>query len=682
MKSIKQKLRVAITCLAVFVIFGILHFVDAFSWIEKKAYDSRMSMTADSIEPSDMITLVLLDQGSLDWARAEMDWGYPWPRSAYGKIIDFFNRAGAASIAFDMLYTEPSLYGPEDDKALGDACSRFGRVVQTVYYADEDSDPLYPVKEIKEGAGIIGNVTSSLDEDGTARRNRFFANSADAEPGLSVASMIVGKDLPDLDEIPRAKDGETMYVRFQKTLDRYIPYSAADIIKSELAIEEAEKNGTEVDFGADTDYLDPEMFVDQHVFFGLYAPGLFDICASPVSSVYPGVGVHVCQLDTILSETYLRDVNLIIALCLIALTSFAGCIAGGLSKQGSFRSILLEVILFLILGAVYLVAAYLLFVPGYILPVASPIGALIVSFFATIIGTYLSEGKQSRYLKTAFNQYLSPKVIDNLIENPDSLKLGGERREITAFFSDIESFTSVSENMNPETMTSFLNTYLSEMSDIILASGGTIDKYEGDAIIAFWNAPTFQEDHAKRGVEAAIACQKKLLEMQDSLMKLTGRAIKQRIGLNTGIATVGNFGSRNRFDYTMMGDTVNLASRLEGINKVFGTYTLVSEATAKAAMDAGCTLDFHNIGDIAVVGRKESVRVYVPGDKGSFTTEDNKAFDQAYKLFHDGQFSEAFKIFSAFADKNPTCKKYQAICERYIKNPPENWQGFMQATEK
>ena len=564
MKSTKQKLRVAITCLAVFVIFGILHFVDAFSWIEKKAYDSRMSMTADAIEPSDMITLVLLDQGSLDWARAEMDWGYPWPRSAYGKIIDFFNRAGAASIAFDMLYTEPSLYGPEDDKALGDACSRFGRVVQTVYYADEDSDPLYPVKEIKEGAGIIGNVTSSLDEDGTARRNRFFANSADAEPGLSVASMIVGEDLPDLDEIPRAKDGETMYVRFQKTLDRYIPYSAADIIKSELAIEEAEKNGPEVDFGADTDYLDPEMFVDQHVFFGLYAPGLFDICASPVSSVYPGVGVHVCQLDTILSETYLRDVNLIIALCLIALTSFAGCIAGGLSKQGSFRSILLEVILFLILGAVYLVAAYLLFVPGYILPVASPIGALIVSFFATIIGTYLSEGKQSRYLKTAFNQYLSPKVIDNLIENPDSLKLGGERREITAFFSDIESFTSVSENMNPETMTSFLNTYLSEMSDIILASGGTIDKYEGDAIIAFWNAPTFQEDHAKRGVEAAIACQKKLLEMQDSLMKLTGRAIKQRIGLNTGIATVGNFGSRNRFDYTMMGDTVNLASRLEG----------------------------------------------------------------------------------------------------------------------
>ena len=681
MKSIKQKLRVAITCLAVFVIFGVLQFAGAFSWIENKTYDSRMTMTADYFEPSDMITLVLLDQQSLDWAKEEMGWGYPWPRSAYGTIIDFFNRAGAASIAFDMVYSEPSIYGPEDDQALGDACSRFGRVVETVYYANSESEPLYPVKEIKEGAAILGNVTSALDSDRIARRNRFYGTSANAEPGLSIASMIVGGDLPDIDEIPKAKDGESMYVRFQKTLDSYIPYGASEIIKSELAIQEAEKNGTEVDF-INTDLLDPEMFKDQHVFFGLYAAGLFDICASPVSSDYPGVGVHVCQLDTILNETYLRDINFIIALCIIALTSFAGCIAGVLSKQASLKTILLEVLLFIILEAVYLVIAYLLFIPGYILPVAGPVGSLMVSFFATIVGTYLNEGKQRRYIKTAFKQYLSPTVIENLIENPDFLKLGGEHREITAFFSDIESFTSISENMSPETMTSFLNTYLSAMTNIILARGGTIDKYEGDAIIAFWNAPSFQEDHARRAVEAAMECQKKLVEMQDSLMKMTGRPIRHRIGLNTGIATVGNFGSETRFNYTMMGDTVNLASRLEGINKVFGTYTLVSEATAKAAKDAGCTLDFHNIGDIAVVGRKESVKVFVPGDKDVFSTDDMTAFDSAYQKFREGQFSEALKIFASYADKNPTCKKYQAICERYIKNPPENWQGFMQATEK
>lgn len=681
MKSIKQKLRVAITCLAVFVIFGVLQFAGAFSWIENKTYDSRMTMTADYFEPSDMITLVLLDQQSLDWAKEEMGWGYPWPRSAYGTIIDFFNRAGAASIAFDMVYSEPSIYGPEDDQALGDACSRFGRVVETVYYANSESEPLYPVKEIKEGAAILGNVTSALDSDRIARRNRFYGTSANAEPGLSIASMIVGGDLPDIDEIPKAKDGESMYIRFQKTLDSYIPYGASEIIKSELAIQEAEKNGTEVDF-INTDLLDPEMFKDQHVFFGLYAAGLFDICASPVSSDYPGVGVHVCQLDTILNETYLRDINFIIALCIIALTSFAGCIAGVLSKQASLKTILLEVLLFIILEAVYLVIAYLMFIPGYILPVAGPVGSLMVSFFATIVGTYLNEGKQRRYIKTAFKQYLSPTVIENLIENPDFLKLGGEHREITAFFSDIESFTSISENMSPETMTSFLNTYLSAMTNIILARGGTIDKYEGDAIIAFWNAPSFQEDHARRAVEAAMECQKKLVEMQDSLMKMTGRPIRHRIGLNTGIATVGNFGSETRFNYTMMGDTVNLASRLEGINKVFGTYTLVSEATAKAAKDAGCTLDFHNIGDIAVVGRKESVKVFVPGDKDVFSTDDMTAFDSAYQKFREGQFSEALKIFASYADKNPTCKKYQAICERYIKNPPENWQGFMQATEK
>lgn len=681
MKSIKQKLRVVVTGCVVFALFAVLHQTGLFSWVENKTYDSRMTVTADHFDPSDMITLVLLDQQSLDWAKDEMGWGYPWPRSAYGTIIDFFNRAGAASIAFDMLYTEPSLYGPEDDKALGDACSRFGRVVETVYYTDEDSDPLYPVKEIKEGAAILGNVTSALDPDGTARRNRFYAKSALAEPGLSVASMIVGGDLPDLDQIPKAKDG-TMYVRFQKTLDRFIPYGASEIIKTELAIQEAEREGTEVDFGADTDYLDPEMFRDQHVFFGLYAPGLFDICASPVSSVYPGVGVHVCQLDTMLNENYLRDINLILVFAIMALMSFAGCLAGSLSKQAHLKSILLEVLLFFVLGAAYLVLAYLLFIPGYILPVAGPMASLIVSFFATIVGTYLSQGKQSRWIKTAFKQYLSPTVIENLIENPDFLKLGGEHREITAFFSDIEGFTSISENMSPETMTTFLNTYLSAMTNIILERGGTIDKYEGDAIIAFWNAPTFQEDHARRAVEAAMECQKKLVEMQDSLMKMTGRPIRHRIGLNTGVATVGNFGSETRFNYTMMGDTVNLASRLEGINKLFGTYTLVSEATAKAAMNSGCILDFHNIGDIAVVGRKESVKVFVPGEKEAFNTADMKGFDSAYQLFRQGYFKEALDAFSSFADRNPTCRKYQAICERYIKNPPENWQGFMQATEK
>lgn len=678
MKSTKKILRLLITGTTVFVLVTVAHILGVFSWIENKAYDGRMQATADLFHPSEEIGVVLLDQDSLDWAKESLEWGWPWPRSSYAKMIDFFRRGNAASIAFDMLYTEPSLYGPEDDETLGDACSRFGKVVQTVYYSSEGSAPLYPVDPIKEGAAILGSVTSSLDADGFARRNRFHATTG--EPGLAVASLILGEDLPDLDAIPKAKGGG-MYIRFQKSLDNYIPYTAQQILESEFAIEEAEANGTEVDFSGDL--LDPAMFEGMHIFFGLYAAGLFDICTTPISAKYPGVGVHICQLDTILSETYLRDAPLWLVLLLIALTTLAGCLAGGISKQANTKSIIGQTLIFILLCAVYVAANFGAFIPGLILPLGAPIIALVISFFATVLETYLSEGKQKRYLKAAFKQYLSPAVIDNLIDNPDLLKLGGERREITAFFSDIQGFTSISENLTPEQMTSFLNTYLSEMSDIILAHGGTIDKYEGDAIIAFWNAPTFQDDHAKRGLEAALACQKKLQEMQGILMEITGRPVKQRIGLNTGIATVGNFGSKNRFDYTMMGDTVNLASRLEGINKQFGTYTMCSQATMEGALKNGCDLHFRPVADIAVVGRKEAVKVFNPMEQSEAASQKKaeEIFAQGYALFQKGDFQSAKATFET-AGEDPVCKSYAAKCQKYIQNPPENWEGIIQATEK
>ena len=679
MKSTKKIIRLLITGTIVFLLVSVAQIFGLFSWVEQKAYDGRMIATADFFPASEDIGVILLDQQSLDWAKEELEWGYPWPRESYGKIIDFFRRGNAASIAFDMIYSEPSLYGDEDDIKLGEACERFGKVVQTVYYSSEGSAPLYPVDPIKNGAAIIGSVTSSLDNDRIARRNRFYAKTT-GEPGLAVASLMLGGDLPDIDAIPKAKDG-SMYIRFQKTLDNYIPYNAKQILESELAIEKAEQEGTAVDFSGDL--LDPAMFEGMHIFFGLYAAGLFDICATPVSADYPGMGVHICQLDTILSETYLRDSPLWLTLLLIALASLAGCLAGGLSKQANTKSILIQTIIFLLISVIFVAGNFAAFIPGMILPFGAPLVALVLTFFATILETYLSEGKQRRYLKDAFKQYLSPAVIDNLIDNPDLLKLGGERREITAFFSDIQGFTSISENLTPEQMTSFLNTYLSEMSDIILSHGGTIDKYEGDAIIAFWNAPTFQEDHAKRGLEAALACQKKLHEMQGVLMEITGRPVKQRIGLNTGLATVGNFGSKHRFDYTMMGDTVNLASRLEGINKQFGTYTMCSQSTMEGAMKSGCNLYFRPVSDIAVVGRKEAVKVFNPMEKSEAESQKSaiETFREAYALFQKGDFQSAKSAFEREAE-DPVCKSYVARCQKLIQNPPEKWEGIIQATEK
>ena len=413
MKSSKKLIKMIVTVCAVFTVATIIQLSGPFAWFENKSYDMRMSVTADCFEPSEDITLVLLDQESLNWASETLGWSYPWPRESYAKIIDFFNRANAASIAFDMLYTEPSMYGPEDDKVLGEACKNFGRVIETVYYGSQEGEinddgeteypePLYPVDDIKNNAAILGNVTSSLDKDGTARRNRFYSTSPLMEPGLAIASLIVGEDLPDLKQIPLASDGG-MYIRFQKSLDNYIPYNAEQVIRTELAIEEAESNGTEIDLTGD-EYLELEQFEGSHVFFGLYAPGLFDICTTPISTNYPGVGVHVCQLDTILNESYLTESPLWLTILIIILASLIGFFLGGLTKQANAKSVLLEVFLFLVVIAAYIGITIGVFIPGMILPFFTPLLALVSSFIASMLETYLSEGKQRRFLKTAFKR--------------------------------------------------------------------------------------------------------------------------------------------------------------------------------------------------------------------------------------------------------------------------------------
>jgi len=218
---------------------------------------------------------------------------------------------------------------------------------------------------------------------------------------------------------------------------------------------------------------------------------------------------------------------------------------------------------------------------GFWLPLVVQETGVAVTLFSAGLIYYTTEGRQKAFIKSAFKQYLSPAVIEQIIVHPERLKLGGERRELSIFFSDLEGFTGLSEGLDPEALTNLLNVYLTAMTDIIQEEGGTVDKYEGDAIIAFWNAPLEQQDHAVRCVRAVLRCQAKLAEMRPKFKEIIGKDLKMRIGVNTGHAVVGNMGSHSRFDYTMIGDAVNLAARLEGINKQFGTYVLISESTMK-----------------------------------------------------------------------------------------------------
>ncbi len=310
------------------------------------------------------------------------------------------------------------------------------------------------------------------------------------------------------------------------------------------------------------------------------------------------------MLDNLLSGDFMRAVPVLpTILLLLILCLGAGIVVSLVSGAG--RNALVYV-LFLPIAPALGIAAYAL---GWWLQMVALELGVVFSLVGSSLASYATEGQQKRYIKNAFRQYLSPAVIEQLIAHPERLTLGGEKRELTIFFSDVQGFTGISEALTPEDLTALLNEYLSAMTDIIQEEGGTIDKYEGDAIIAFWNAPLPLEDHALRGVRAALRCQAKLAEMRPSVRARIGKDMFMRVGMNTGHAVVGNMGSKNRFDYTMLGDQVNLAARLEGINKQFGTYTMISAAVVQKI---GGAFPARELSRVAVVGRKEPVTVFEP----------------------------------------------------------------------
>ena len=697
--AIRVAVIVAVTVAVVLVLEGL----SLFQRPENMWYDSRMVRTASSHGPSDEIAVVLLDQDSLDWAQQELGWSWPWPRSAYGDIVSYFNLGGAASLAFDVLFTEPSVYGPQDDAAFVQACAEYGRVVQTVYFEasqgrdslwkeafpqpplqndlaqasaiSSDEDLLFPIDSIATSAAVLGNITGSSDWDKVIRRAKAYRPyQSYLVPTLGVAPLFAaGEDGPDPELEP--KNGRLL--RFQPSLDSYVPYSAGQILQSYYAIQAGQEP-----------LLESDMFQDMYVFFGFYAPGLFDICTTPMSAVYPGVGVHITQLDNYLQDSFLSPTTFPVEVALVVVLAFLGAVP--LSLAEIFRlhklNVLVSVAWMAIFGLLFVVLSYGVFAAGFVLPMMPPLVALLLAFFSAMVVSYRQEGRQRRYLKSAFRHYLSPAVIDTLIAHPESLVLGGERRHISIFFSDVQGFTSISERLSPAELTSLLNDYLSQMTDILLESGGTIDKYEGDAIIAFWNAPVELHDHGRRAVEAMIRCQEKLAQLRPQLEQRAGRPFYMRVGINTGDAVVGNMGSSSRFDYTMLGDSVNLAARLEGLNKQFGTYSMCSAASKEEALAFGTELRFRELARVAVVGKKEAVTVFEPMNANEYAERQAvlDAFSQGLQLFYQGKFPEALEAFSAIQKEDAPAAHYVAKCRELLENPPDlsSWEGVWVATSK
>ncbi len=679
---------------------------------EARTWDWRVRSLAEPGPATDDIVLVLLDQNSLDWAQKENGLSWPWPREIYGAIVDFCRRNGARSLAIDVLYTEPSAYGVEDDRSFADAVGEFGKVAGAVFLGKKSgsttgwppslqnphlklkksgrspenlpseafafSRATFPITELAEKVDVLGNVQLKPDPDGVYRRVKLFSLFDEkAVPALGLGAWLAAGNRAEIvvdrgrtmmigeHKIPVDNRGNAV-LRYRGPSGTHRNFSAAAVLQSEIRFR----------MGEPAVISDPDAFKDKYVLFGFSAPGLLDLRSAPVAGVYSGVEIHATLLDNFLSDDFIKSIPASITIGVVLLTALILGLA--VSVLRSPVAITLNCAAGLSLPAGLGLLAYS---AGYWLPIVVLEIAAVFTIGFALVANYATEGRQKRFIKGAFRQYLSPAVIDQLLSNPDRLKLGGERKILSIFFSDLQGFTSISEGLEPEELTALLNEYLTAMTDIIMEEGGTVDKYEGDAIIAFWNAPLDVEQHEMRTVRATLRCQAALAEMRPAIRERIGKEMLMRIGINTGPAVVGNLGSLTRFDYTMLGDAVNLAARLEGANKQFGTYTMISEDTCK---QIGDQFRVRELARLAVVGRSEPVTVYEPMFPDEYTEKKEvyDTFGKALVQFYQGRFQKALDIFETIQSVDPAAAAYMNKCRELMETPPVEWGGVWVATTK
>ncbi len=697
MASPAQRLkRAGIVGVSVLAVSLVLLFSGMLEGAELASWDWRTQLFAGSVGGEEVI-IVEVNESDLAFVEEEFAQSWPWPRVFYGAIADFMARAEVLSLTFDVLFIDPSRAGVWDDEDFALALQEQERNVMAIALGNEtgrvDSWPAaiadrglrltddvqsrlrgfdrasFPQEELARSAGTLANVVIASDRDGVYRRAQPYYRFADRivpSPALAAWGVATGSQtVPGFESrfllipersVPLDADGN-MVVRFDRRSDDRTRLSAAAVIQSELQLRE----------GIDP-VIAPQELAGAHVFVGLTAPGLFDQRPLPIGGQTSGVEFHAAMLENLLNDSFVRTPA---RASVVAYTVLLSLLAAGVTTFAATAG--LSVVSLVFWTALPVVIALLTFFAGLWIPLVTPTVASFLGALTATGANYATEGRERRFIRSAFSQYLSPAVIERLVADPDRLTLGGERRDITIFFSDLQGFTSLSEGLTPDALTALLNDYLSEMTDIIQDEGGTVDKYEGDAIIAFWNAPLDIADHPVCGVRAALRCQERLAELRPVFRERAGQDLLMRIGMNTGPAIVGNLGSRTRFDYTMLGDSVNLGARLEGVNKQFGTYTMISEMTANHIRDAFAVRE---LGKVGVVGRAEPVRIFQPMRREVYEggREHHETFARALQAYYSGNFEDAVTLFGSLPD-DPPARAYVRRCERLIAAPPESWDG-------
>jgi len=586
-------------------------------------------------------------------------------------------------------------------KKIISALSKSVLPIPRKYYHNIFFNVTVPFPKLAKASRSIGHINVIPDGDGTCRRVTpllWFRSDTTAYPSLSLAIAAYVKGIPFYTikmqddrviigdaiipllsdgsaminyqggKVKKQKDGKNKYESFYQ----YIPYDF--VIASKDLIQAGEKP-----------VLPKGTFKGKIVLITSTAVGLTDLRATPFSPVTPGVEIHANIIDNILSKRFLHTVdgwNEKIYIFLLALV--AGIITSLSRPYVGFA-------MTVTLTGTVIGFHWKLFGHGWVLPIVNASVAIVGTYLVVLLLKYISEEKEKRRIRSAFGHYLAPQVLEDILKSPDKLKLGGERRYMTVLFSDIEGFTSLSEQLAPEEISKILNEYLGQMMDCIKRTDGTLDKFIGDGIMAEWNAPVAQEDHAARACETALFMMKELSILMEKWKKEQNPLLNVRIGINSGTMVVGNMGSREIFDYTVIGNEVNTSARLEPLNKDFGTHIIVSENThCETEKYYPRKFVFRFLAKVALKGRATPLNIYELVGKrdtiGKELLETIEIHREGLDLFFKAKFSDAKKLFQKAIEKHPEdgpSKAYISLCEFYESNPlHSDWEGIYIQTSK
>jgi adenylate cyclase len=695
-----------LSALAAFLIVFLLSYLGLLTPLENALGDKLRVRNARPL--STPIEIVYLDDASLKVA--EQEWGvvFPWERATYSQIISVLKKSGAKAVVFDFLFTSASPWGIDDDRAFASTARKMPVFTGMMINVEPQPEavglfkkqtplyflPLRPGPLIKAGQGVeapkpplwgaftgVGDVGFNQDEDSKCR-SMFLMKSLDRRVypsmALTTAWQLSGKPKLAVREHSLELGNRSLYLDDQgafpllfrdlKSLPPYV--RLIELLAANTALEENKKPD-----------IDLTRFKDKIVFIGSSAPALLDLRPSPFGKNTPGVQLQAITLDNLLSGENLKTPGL-------ALYGWLGVFILCLLTAGfsfKFRGPLVLVLPLLFTALLAGLAQWQYASYHTLIPASTPALALLLAFVFSALENFLTEARARRRVQNVFGQFLSPAVLKSLAAHQDDLATGGETRTLSVFFSDLQGFTSFSEMLGPQQLVSILNEYLTDMAEVIVGTHeGYVDKYVGDAIMAFWNAPTDQPGHALTAVKAAWHCQLKLKEIQPRLYSRGLRAgdegLVMRIGLHTGEAVVGLMGSRRKLNYTIMGDTVNLASRLESANKAYGSRVMLSESTLTAAGD---TVSARELDLLRVKGKALPTRVYeligLKGEPGELYSADHLAhWADALKKYRARDFKGALAVFTSLGnDTNDQASLlYMKRCAEYVQDPPVgDWDG-------